>query len=415
MKIVASLNKVNGSNHEGYFLDKDSYDTVVDYDADIYDTEGNLLVVFRKGILNDTLSQLREYEIFDYFKRVACYMLNDNRGFAAGRVSDFHTSTGRPRLSTGQYNVLMKGKRKKNSFSNFKEIENCLEQGQDPAPYLWLARSYDHLDWDGFLLQIKNSPVDSWVQSFSEFFDEFVDAQKRANLCYSNVIGAFSRTPRNPYCRLSAITSAYPEEYEYFSPLYQKVSEISSLAFPEKADFVKEYLKKADPYYSLFRTMFTSITVNWNFRTASHFDGRNFDGGFATLTALEKGEYSEHYLVFPEIRIAFDLRQGDTISADTCNLLHGNTEKVGEGERVSLVFFTRQDIADTCHSRPLDECRKAFYHYAKEKRLGASNRSGWKGGSKGMYDTPEWYSFLEQYKKENNVDFQLLDKDKKNA
>ena len=414
-KLTVEINKVSGHEHEGYFLDSTSYDHVVDYDADVYDTEGNLVVVFRKGVLNETLRGLADKDPFEYFKSIAKSSVNDNRGLAAGRIDSMYTSSGRPRLTSGQYNVCFKGKRKKGGWNSFEEIEKTLKEGSDPSSYVWLARTYDELDWDAFLQSVKEATPEEWPAMFKEFFDYFIDAQKRANGCHSNVLGGFARTGRNPYCRLSSVTQLNPEAYEYFSPLYQEVSKISEKAFPEKASLVKEGLSGADPYYTLFNTMFTCITVNWNFRLASHFDGRNFEGGFATLTAFERGEYGGHYLVFPELRLAFDLRQGDTISADTSNLLHGNTEKTGDGERVSLVFFTRQDIAKLCHSRPLDECRKAFYHHAKKNKIGAKTRKGWKGGSQGMFDTPEWYEFVEEYKAENGVDFVLKERDKMNA
>jgi hypothetical protein len=414
--ISLSLNKLHGTDVEGHFLDESDYDLLIQEDTTVVDADtGETLLIFRKGVLNDTLSSLSEMSAFDFFKKAAKHrQANDNRGFSAGRISSWVNATDRPRLSTGQYNALMRGKGRK-GFNSFEEFQECLNSGNDPSPYVWLARAYKEMDWDAFVSRIQGTPVDTWQEQFKEFFTVYVDAQRRANPCFSRVLGAFARTGRNPYCRLSNATLCNAQGYEYFHPLYQEVSRLSEIAFPEKAALVKEGLKGADPFYTLFNTMFTCITVNWQFRTASHFDGRNYGGGFASLTVLGKGDYQGSYLVFPELRVAFDLRQGDILSGDTSSLLHGNTERTGEGERVSLVFFTRQDIANVCHSRSLEEARKDFYHHCKGVGLGKSSRKGWKGGFNGMYDTPEWYTFFEGWQAEHGVSVTLKERDKKNA
>lgn len=390
--IKTEVNKVHGSDHEGFFLDSTSYDEVIDEDCDVFDLEGNKVVQFRKGAL--TVPE----GAFEAFKKAACKSKSGNRGLAAGRELERQVG-GRIRMTAGQRNAVQRGKGKK-GFSSYEEFASMVEESQDPSPYFWLLNVPHEQVWSELEAKLQQTPLEDWRPLFQEFEKQYVDAQGRGNMAYSNVFGAFGRTGRNPYCRLSAAAAAAPEVYERFAPFYKEIDEISRQAFPEKHAFVKQGLADTDPLYTLFGTMFTCITVNWNFRLASHFDGRNFDGGFATLTVFEKGEFGGHYLVFPEIRLAFNLREGDAISADTSTLLHGNTAKTGEGERVSLVFFTRQDIANKCHSSVLDTLRKEFWEYARRnlRDVHGNGRKGWSGVWKGMYDSPEWYAFLEERK-----------------
>lgn len=410
-RIEVKLDKVSGSEHEGYFLDSSSYDRVIDEDCEVFDSvTGEKLVDFRKGSLSGHLSE----EYFPFFKSVAKITKNENRGYAAGRDLEWKVGN-RTALSTGQKNVIERGKNKRNGFKSFDQIEEILAANTDPANFFWLKRSEDRKDWEGFLDKIKEADPSEWPGMFKKYRKEFVDPQARGKRCYSNVFGAFGRTGRNPYCRLSLATSKNPEKYYEYADLYQKVDEISANAFPEKHAKMAEGLANSHNEYTLLGTAFTTITVNWNFRLASHFDGRNFPEGFATLTVFEKGDFTGQYLVFPEIRLAFNLREGDTISADTCHLLHGNTAKEGEGERVSLVFFTRKDIADKCHSKDLDLARKAFCAWSKENLVEThgNGRAQWQGNFKDMFDSPEWYSFWENYKQEKGIaDVKLTENDK---
>ena len=410
-RIEVKLDKVFGCEHEGYFLDSSSYDQVVDESCQVFDQEtGEKLIEFRKGSLTGELPE----DAFSTFKKVATVTRNGNRGLATGRKMDWEIM-GRRRLSAGQKDVVTKGSKKKHGFKNFEEIEKILAENKDPSGFCWLSRSVKELDWEGFLKEVKASDPEAWPDMFQAFGKKFVDRQRRQNLVSSNVFGAFGRTGRNPYCRLSLSTRKNPEKYREYAPFFHKVDEISQEAFPERHASMKEGLSTTDPEFTLMGTAFTSITVNWNFRLASHFDGRNFPGGFATLTVFEEGDFDGHYLVFPEIRLAFNLREGDTISADTHDLLHGNTAKEGEGERVSLVFFTREDVSKKCRSKELDAAREAFWRWSKENLadVHAEGRTSWMGTFPGMYDSPEWYEFWEDYKERNSITgVELLEIDK---
>ena len=69
------------------------------------------------------------------------------------------------------------------------------------------------------------------------------------------------------------------------------------------------------------------MTLNYDFRTASHRDSGDLKNGLSTLTIFEDvpENYTGFYLGLPEYKIAFDLRNRDTIYFDA-HELHANTE-----------------------------------------------------------------------------------------
>jgi len=127
-----------------------------------------------------------------------------------------------------------------------------------------------------------------------------------------------------------------------------------------------------------------------------HYDGNNCEGGIAVLTAITQGEYDGHYLVFPEIRCAFDLRDGDFIAGDNQGLIHGNTAmipKPPDAERVSFVFYSRERMT-VLDDLECEECRRDFMRYAAEnhKEYGTGHKT-WNGVWSGMWRSPEWMSY----------------------
>lgn len=77
-----TINKkiINGDYLMGTFLDENSFDELVNYDCDVYDTSGMLLAKFRKNVLN-------EYNLLcsvDNLRKAIAK--NDNRGVASGFV-----------------------------------------------------------------------------------------------------------------------------------------------------------------------------------------------------------------------------------------------------------------------------------------------------------------------------------------
>jgi len=82
--------------------------------------------------------------------------------------------------------------------------------------------------------------------------------------------------------------------------------------------------------------IFSTITLNKNVPFRSHADGGN--KSMACLAAF--GEFSGSYLCLPRFRVAFDLRPGDLLIADTNHEQHGSISP-RTGTRYSVVAYLR--------------------------------------------------------------------------
>ena len=103
-------------------------------------------------------------------------------------------------------------------------------------------------------------------------------------------------------------------------------------------------------------TSFSTITINYNWRTALHKDDGDFKDGFGNLLILEEGKYEGGYLGFPRYGVCFDVRMGDFLAMDV-HEWHCNTDIKGmtpEFSRVSVVCYLREKM-DKCKDTSLAE------------------------------------------------------------
>ena len=101
------------------------------------------------------------------------------------------------------------------------------------------------------------------------------------------------------------------------------------------------------------------MTINYDYRTATHRDSGDLEGSLSTLTILEEEEdnYDGFYTGLPEYKIMFNVRDGDTLIFDA-HEFHSNTEykvktdKLGYDElnkcnfsgRLAVVAYLRNGI-----------------------------------------------------------------------
>tara|TARA_R110000803_G_scaffold53808_7_gene110347 strand:- start:2010 stop:2924 length:915 start_codon:yes stop_codon:yes gene_type:complete len=167
----------------------------------------------------------------------------------------------------------------------------------------------------------------------------------RANLVNSGVIGYFDRNARFPYCRQ---TSWYEKNFQQFKQAYPYIHYINKLfseACPAKYAKQKEFADKTNKDFIIKDTVFTTITVNKNFRTALHIDAGDCTEGLGNLAVLEAGNYEGGYTVIPRYRVAFDVRSGDVCFFNV-HEYHANTEIKANlaYERISIVCYYREKM-----------------------------------------------------------------------
>ena len=96
--------------------------------------------------------------------------------------------------------------------------------------------------------------------------------------------------------------------------------------------------------------LFSTATINNNLLFPAHADAKN-ESGLACLMAF--GHFAGGDLCLPRLRVAFRLRPGDVLIADTNREQHGNIGPIA-GERISVVGYLR-DLSKGC-ARISKEC-----------------------------------------------------------
>ena len=275
------LEDLNGE-YLGKFLDERHYDVVVKESTKVLKPDGSILLVYVKDALPRKLCETT----FEVMKKVPVTGAGD-RGIAAGLLTDpnderIDRTYGEPKSVTG-------------------------------------ARYYRAKEDGTYSNQSIAVPVNS------------------------GIIGYFDRSGRQPYCRQTSFNADKAELFEQARPFFRKVSQVFREQVPERYKAQAEYVAKIHPDFVIPETVFTTITVNRNFRTACHFDKGDYQPGFGVMTVLQSGEYEGGYLIFPKYRVALDMRTGGLAMADV-HEAHSNSEMVGKTNpwiRISLVLYCR--------------------------------------------------------------------------
>jgi hypothetical protein len=153
-----------------------------------------------------------------------------------------------------------------------------------------------------------------------------------------------------PECRLTAFSARDWEGFQETLPLLHCLNGVFREYMPLEYANQAEAAGDIEKQYVIEGTVFTTITINRNFRTAVHLDEGDFENGFGVLTMLSAGEFCGGELALPQYRVAIDFQMQDVLLLDV-HRPHGNLplEGVdGEYERVSLVCYLREAMLRRC-------------------------------------------------------------------
>lgn len=164
-------------------------------------------------------------------------------------------------------------------------------------------------------------------------------------LCQSNVfgycIGAMTKKRDENDNKIRLTVSTKKIDFDECVDFYKKVDCIYEELAPEEYKLQKEQIQKCP--VSIYGTVFSTITTNYNFRTACHKD--NGDIGLSCLVVL--GNDSKGcYIGFPDYKICVSVMPGDIIIMDS-HEYHCNTEIdcSDTNFRLSFVFYLRKNIS----------------------------------------------------------------------
>ena len=175
--------------------------------------------------------------------------------------------------------------------------------------------------------------------------------QSEGQYIASNIAGYFDRPLREHRGILGTIVACRTTAFT----LKNKELWIKGLAFIQKCS--KLYKKYANRYYKtqknewdhinkslkIPKSVFTTVTSNYNWRTACHCDSGDYSGGLGNLIVVGNN-FTGGYLGFPQFKVLIKIQPGDFLLMDV-HQWHCNTKiKLNGGFRLSFVMYIRSDM-----------------------------------------------------------------------
>lgn len=421
VKEIFLKQKYENENFLGQFLDESNFDVLLTEDADVYKPsafgedrdDSNVLLKFRKNVFS------KEVQDAAYLGLKDGATASHNRGIAAGAIvgesqkQSPSAKKGRGWVTDFQmdiFNAFMQPSNKtlfddegvsefSYEFFEKKHADNP-NKVSSLRGHVWLedkikAENFTFNEW---AKETFNKPKIQQMEDAKYILEEFISGTNYANPVFSGVAGYYDRYPRIPFCRATAYTMNNKEKFEDSIPFVEGISEWFKKLLPQRWENQKKAIDTIDESYKIGESVYTTLTLNKNFRTAAHRDSGDLPDGFGNLTALsdERG-WDGCYLCFPEYRVAVAIKPGDVLLMDV-HEIHGNTQiRPREGfetpERISIVAYFRENMFG-CSVRKYEDLRMKFVNYNKNNDKHEFWRENWNGVYPAMWESKDWYDYI---------------------
>lgn len=435
-RIVAKT-KIDCEHLLGQYIDESHYDKLIEADTDCYmpplcdvstkadcgmqdcdncekgNDEARIAFKFRKNYF----SQEEQDSAYRGLREAATE--SQNRGLAAGPRGErlnVDGRGGRDWVTPYQHEILDFLMDDGNRLIDERSVESIRAKYANGDPKdsdetrgtVWLRSEVmkvypEYYGWfDKWVDGLSNKPKELVREEARMVAEKWASTTNYAKSVYSGVAGWYDRYPRIPYGRATSYTEKNPELFELAYPFLQTLNKGFRELLPWRWNNQREAADKLDPRFLVPGTVFTTITVNKTFRTACHRDAGDLDAGLSNLLVLGTGEYTGGYLVFPEYRIAVNVRPGDLLLVNNHEIIHGNTPIVLNNpddpacERISVVCYFREKMLEL-KSYEYEMLRRQFVEDRKNDKQHPFQRPLWNGISPGMWESKEWYDYLHEH------------------
>jgi hypothetical protein len=384
----------------GMFVDESNYDILIEEDTDCYLPSGygvepderHIAFKFRKNFFT------KEEQDAAYAGLREAAVRTENRGLASG-IKEGTSVTGEGREWVTNYQeemMLALLNAEKAKLGDEDVIEDVRSRYPTPEARLKALGSGKNNVW--VISRFRNKfNFDEWVDSIIPMTPaQRAESTKETMKMISETSYGNPVDSRIPFGRATTYTRDNFEKFKMAYPFLQHLSRGFETLLPTRYSAQKAATDKIDPRFVIPETPFTTVTVNKTFRTAAHRDAGDFSDGLSNLLTLSNdGRYTGGYLIFPEIRIAVNVRPGDLLLVNNHEVIHGNTPIVCEegSERVSLVVYLRENMLELGSY----EYENTRYEYVESRRLNKEHplwKKLWNGVSPGMWEEQEWYDYL---------------------
>ena len=409
VKLIVAETKHDCEHLLGQFVDESAYDILVEEDTDCYlpsgtmgggePSEATIAFKFRKNYFT------QEEQDMAYKGLREAAVETQNRGTAAGPKSG--TLGNREWVTEYQFDIMDYFLNPGENLFGEDPIQGIMDKyGKDRSSaassrgQVWsINRTKDEgFVFDNWVDEVRAMAPDEATKETKRVLKELVCSTTYANSVFSGIAGYFDRYPRIPYGRATAYTANNYEKFEMSFPFLQHLSQGFEDLLPQRYGAQKAAADKIDPKFIIPGTPFTTVTVNKTFRTACHRDAGDLNEGLSNLLVLSNnGMYEGGYLVFPEVRVAVNVRPGDLLLVNNHEVIHGNTEMKmldDTAERISLVCYLREKMLEL-GSYDYEMTRKNFVEDRRLNKEHPMQRPLWNGVSEGMWKSQEWYDYLE--------------------
>lgn len=425
VKKIVAKNKIDCKDIIGKFVDESHYDILIEEDTDCY-LPADCDVITRSSCSKTDCNDCEEYNVHDE-KRIGfifrknwftqeeqdqAYVglrlaakASQNRGLAAGPKGG--KLGGRYWVTLEQIYILeYLSKLNKNVIvddheSTINIIRNKYKNKEDTRGLVWLTSETEkyNFSFEKWLKDVMSLSNEEIIKQAKWVTETLISDTSYANTVLSGVAGWFDRYPRIPYGRATAYTRDHYDKFQLAFPFLQSLDRGFRELLPWRWGNQKAAADKIDPRFLVPGTVFTTVTVNSNFRTAAHYDAGDLNSGLSNLLVVSNGgKYKGGYLILPEYRIAVNVRPGDLLLINNHEVLHGNTPielEDKDAERISLVCYFREKMLELGSY----EYENIRYEYVESRRKNTEHplwKPLWNGISEGMWEEQEWFDYLEK-------------------
>lgn len=388
----------------GTFIDDSHFDEVISEDMDLYaidpleptkKDESNIIFKFRKGVF----TKKEQDSAYEGLRNAATE--SQNRGMAAGPRGDRLNSQGRGGrdwVTDYQFSVI-------DYYENPPLIDEFPQKGEQKVDetrgIVWLRskitpRFGQYEGWfDKWLEETKDLSKEQRAQAAKEVRSYMSDTNY-AQSVMSGIAGFYDRYPRVPFGRACGYNDRYPELFAKSFPYLRKLNDVFKRELPARWGAQRAAADKLDPRFLIDETVFTTLTVNYDFRTAAHRDAGDLSSGFSNISGIGKG-WKGCIFTLPEYRIGINLQPGDLLLVNNHEGIHGNTEFEGnDNDRVSIVAYFREKMLDL-KSWKYENLRKQFVEERRKDPNHKYQRHLWNGVSPNMWSSDEWGDYLKKH------------------
>jgi hypothetical protein len=440
VKVIVAQDKIDCEHLVGTFLNDSHYDVLVNEDTDCYiepgcslelktncdtppdcgscaygTTEKKVAFKFRKNYFTQEEQDEAYWGLRDAARET------ENRGLASGILEGHFTEEGkvaRAFVTNYQHDMLEAIDEHATQEALIDEcpIERLRKQYPTFESRMVVTGNGKHTVW------VYNRFIEQYPDFKSETFDKYVDemismtkAERHervtlmtswiststyGNKVRSGITGWFDRYPRIPFGRATSYTRDRFEDFSRCYPFMQRLAKGFKDLLPKRFAAQSAAADRIDQRFRIPGTPFTTITVNSTFRTAAHRDAGDFADGMSNLLVVSNGgNYTGGYLVFPEYRIAVNVRPGDLLLVNNHEIIHGNTPfelLTEDAERLSLVVYLREGMLEL-GSYDYERCREDFVESRRLDPTHPAQRYKWNGITPGMWESPEWYQYCQEH------------------